>query len=631
MKISNNWLQDYFDTPLPSVEDLSNAITFHAFEIDGTEKIGNDTILDVKVLPDRTHDCLSYRGIAKEVAAIINVPLKADPFSMAPVLAPQTDSVAVSVAEPALCPRYIAAHIKRVTVGPSPAWLVERLASMGQRSINNVVDATNFVMFNLGQPLHAFDAGKMTQVEGKYSIEVRAATEGEKMVALDAKEYTLKSSMLVISDAHTGTPVGIAGVKGGVPAAIDERTVDIIIESANFNGVSVRKTSRALNLRTDASQRFENVISPDLAAYGMRDVVALIQELAGGEVVGFADVYPTPQQTRAVSISASDVNRLHGTGISTEETEAIIRRFSWRYTKENESFAISVPFERLDMNITEDVAADIGRIYGLDHIVAAAPKPLSIPPTVNKRFYYIDRIRAALAGKGFSEVYTSVFTLEGKRQVLNKVDSDTPYLRSDITPALAEALQMNFRNKELLGLADIRLFEIGTVWKEKEEKMMLCLGTLGTKQTPKGSDFLHALFAEFDVKVANVFPEASIVEIDLDTLLSAAPDPLAYQTLPTLGDVRYKPFSRFPVALRDVAVWTPDGTVESAVEKIIKTNAGAYLARLDLFDTFSKEGKTSYAFHLVFQAADKTLSDDDVNPKMDAVYAALKDAGYEIR
>ena len=631
MKISYNWLQSYFDAPLPPVEELSDAITFHAFEIDAVEEIQGDTVLDVKVLPDRTHDCLSYRGVAKEVAAILNVPLKEDPLAVAFALTPATDKVAVSIQEKSLCARYIAGYIRGVKVGPSPSWLAERLASMGQRSINNVVDATNFVMFNLGQPLHAFDAGNLTSKDGVYAIDVRRAKDDEKMVALDLKEYTLPSTTLVISDANSGVPVGIAGIKGGTPAAIADSTEDIIIESANFNGVSVRKTSRALNLRTDASQRFENVIAPELAAYGMQAAVRLIQKLAGGEIVGFTDIYPNPEPRGVIEISAHDVNRLYGTNITTEETEAIINRFGWEYKKSGESFTVSVPFERLDVTLVEDVAADIGRVYGLEHIVSVPPPQAVESAAINKRFYYIDRIRQFLVEKGFSEIYTSVFTLEGKRQVLNKVDSDKPYLRSDIAPALRDALEMNFRNKELLGLFDVRLFEIGTVWKEKGEKVTLCLGTIGTKETPKGSDFLHELFAEFDVKIANVFPESSIVEIDLETLLAAAPDPLSYQTLPTLGGVRYKPFSRFPVALRDVAVWTPEGTEVSAVEKIIKENAGGYVVRLDLFDTFSKEGRTSYAFHLVFQATDKTLSDEEVHPKMDAVYSALKAAGYEIR
>ena len=631
MKISLNWLQTYFEKPLPSVEELSDAITFHAFEIDGAEVIGGDTILDVKVLPNRAHDCLSYRGVAKEVSAILDIPLTNDPLLEAPILAPLTDKVAVSIQEPALCLRYTAGYIRGVKVAPSPAWLVERLASMGQRSINNVVDATNFVMFNLGQPLHAFDAGKLAQKDGVFSIDVRLARAEEKMVALDLKEYTLSSSTLVISDSISGTAVGIAGIKGGTPAAITEETVDIIIESANFDGVSVRKTSRALNLRTDASVRFENILSPELASYGTQAVVSLISELAGGEVVGFTDVYPKAEQEKSIEITALDVNRLHGTSISTDECEGIIKRFGWKYKRAGDTFSVTAPFERLDMHITEDVAEDIGRIYGLEHIRSVHPGAIAITPTINKRFYYIDRIRATLAERGFSEVYTSVFAHEGKREVLNKVDSDTPYLRASLAPAIADALEMNFHNKELLGLSDVRLFEIGTVWNEKDEKIVIALGTKGSKKTPKGSDFLHELFAEFDAKIANVFPESPIVEIDLDTLLSAAPDPLAYQTLPTLGDARYKSFSRFPVILRDVAVWTPAGTSTETVEALIRGKAGSDLVRLELFDSFEKEGKTSYAFHLVFQSYSRTLMEDEINPILDSIYELLREQGFETR
>lgn len=631
MKISLAWLQDYFEKPLPSVAELSDAITFHAFEIDGVEEIQGDQVLDVKVLPDRTHDCLSYRGIAKEVSAILDIPLKSDPLLQTPDLSQTTDTLRVEIHAPEQCMRYIAGRITGVKVGPSPEWLVSRLASMGQRSINNVVDATNFVMFNMGQPLHAFDAGKLSEKDGTYAIEVRMAREGEKIVALDQKEYTLTSTNLLIVDANTDTPVGIAGVKGGVPAAIDEKTTDIIIESANFDGVSVRKTSRALNLRTDASVRFENVISPELAAYGMQDVVRLIQELAGGELVGFMDVYPSPQPLVGVRVSAEDVNRIHGTNITAGEVENILKRFGWNYTADSGAFLVTAPLERLDMTITEDVAADVGRIYGLEHIPSVAPAPLDRPLSINKRFYYVDRIRDYLARQGFSEIYSSVFAAEGNRQVLNKIESDRPFLRASLAPAVTEAATRNFANKELLGLSEVRLFEVGTVWKDGQERTMLALGTLGGKKSPKASEFLTGLLAEFDIKIASEFPQATMVEVDLDELLEHAPDPLAYQTLPTLGDVKYKPFSRYPVILRDVAVWTPAGTVQEAVEKIIADNAGEYLVRTDLFDRFEKEGKLSYAFHLVFQAPDRTLTDEEINPQMAKVYAALGAAGFEIR
>src|SRR6266404_3027324 len=194
MKISKLWLDKFFDAPLPAAEELSNALTFHAFEIDAVDKAGKDDVLDVKVTPNRGHDALSHRGIAKELSAILQIPLAHDPFSSRSNLDIKTDAVTVTIDTP-LCKRYIAGYIKGVKVGPSPKWLQERLEAIGQRSINNVVDATNFVMFNTGQPLHAFDAKKL----GSVNIGVRAAKEGEIMTALDKKEYALKEGMLVIT------------------------------------------------------------------------------------------------------------------------------------------------------------------------------------------------------------------------------------------------------------------------------------------------------------------------------------------------------------------------------------------------------------------------------------------------
>src|SRR3989338_92095 len=303
MKISRNWLQTFFNAPLPDARALSDALTFHAFEIESVE---ND-VLDVKVTPNRGHDCLSHRGIAKEISAILNIPMKSDLLSADPrgVLSsvPRTPlGLEITIGNLALCARYIAGYIRGVKVGPSPDWLRENLEAIGQKSINNIVDAANFVMFNLGQPLHAFDASKLaskseqsTVNSQQFLIHVRNAKKGEKITTLDDKEYALSESMLVIADGNSGKAIGIAGVKGGKTAEVSEATTDIIIESANFDGVSVRKTAQALKLRTDASQRFEQGISPELAGYGMRAVTDLILKVAGGEIIGFVDEYPTPQ------------------------------------------------------------------------------------------------------------------------------------------------------------------------------------------------------------------------------------------------------------------------------------------------------------------------------------------------
>src|SRR3569623_984288 len=294
MKISRNWLQNYFDVKLPTMSELCDAITFHAFEIDGVESKDGDDILDIKITPNRGHDALSHRGIAKEVSAILKMPIKAeiDPmeagFKERFDAVPKTGAVAVTLEEPSLSPRYIAGYIKGVKVGPSPDWLKDSLEAIGQRSINNVVDATNLVMFNLGQPMHAFDAGKLTQKDSTFHIVVRKARAGERLMALDQKEYSLAESTLVIADGNKDEAIGIAGIKGGVPAGITEATTDIILEAANFNGAFTRKASQQLKLRTDASARFEQGLSPELCAYAMQNAAEVIKAISGGELVGYA-------------------------------------------------------------------------------------------------------------------------------------------------------------------------------------------------------------------------------------------------------------------------------------------------------------------------------------------------------
>ena len=304
MKISREWLQTYFEKPLPDVNVLAQALTFHAFEIEGigTPDAGGEwDILDVKVTPNRGHDCLSHRGIAKELSAILNLPLVPHPYGITDVsLEPKTNALKVTIENPQLCPRFTAAYINGVRVGPSPDWLRTALESIGQKSINNVVDATNYVMFNIGQPLHAFDAAKLAEKDGVRALNVRMAEKEEKMFGLDDKEYALAPSMLVIADANRGEAVSIAGIKGGKPTGIDEATTAVVLEAANWDGVTIRKTSQALRLRTDASDRFQQVISPELTVYGLRSAVELIVKLAGGEVVGVVDEYPTPQKKKKV-------------------------------------------------------------------------------------------------------------------------------------------------------------------------------------------------------------------------------------------------------------------------------------------------------------------------------------------
>lgn len=595
MEVSRDWLQGYFERPLPDAQALAEALTFHAFEIESVE---ND-ILDVKVTPNRGHDCLSHRGIAKELSAILNMPLKNDPLRSPISGFTKSRYVQVEIEDPKLCPRYIAGYIKGVKVGPSPEWLRKSLEAVGQKSINNVVDATNYVMFNLGQPLHAFDAGQLSLKDEVYAIRVRSAKKGENMLALDDKEYTLSDSDLVIVDGNTDVPIGIAGVKGGKPAGIGEATKDIIIESANFDGISVRKTSQALKLRTDASTRFEQVISPELAGFGMRAATDLIVKLAGGEIVGFADEYHATQEKREVAVSITKVNGVLGTKLNADDVSAVFKRLDLPFTQQGDSFTVSPPFERLDLVIPEDLIEEVGRIVGYDKVPAVELPAFGKMPEVNKDFLAAERTREELVTKGYSEVYTSVFADTGERAVANKVDSVKPYLRANLADGLKEAFERNTRNKDLLGLKNVKLFEIGTIWRSGAEEIFF--GTID----PGGAR------------------EAELTTYEVVNS--------AYEDLPISQTERYQPFSKYPFIVRDIALWVPADTVADKVLNIIRTHAGELLVRGEQFDEFKKGDKTSYAFRLVFQSFDRTLTDEDANGRMESVYAAVKKEGWEVR
>src|SRR3989344_372414 len=285
MKVSRAWLQRYFDTELPPIEKLADALTFHAFEI---EEILGD-VLDLKVLLDRAGYALSHRGIAKEIGAILSIPLKSDPlreplpkWNSSAVLSVKTDERYVL--------RHIGAYVKGVKVGPSPKWLVDLLDVIGQRSINNIVDASNFIMFDIGQPTHAFDADKIQKRGEEIHIDIREGKTGEKVTVLSGETYYASENMFVIADETSTEALDFAGLKGGQSTAVTEGTKNLFLSAGNYDGELIRKMSQNLGLMTDASQRFQNRPSPELTSYGMRELIALITEVAGGELGGVVDV-----------------------------------------------------------------------------------------------------------------------------------------------------------------------------------------------------------------------------------------------------------------------------------------------------------------------------------------------------
>jgi len=610
MKVSLKWLQTYFDAPLPNAEAIADAYTFHAFEID--EMQGD--MMDVKVLPNRAADCLSHRGLAKELSAILDTPLKTDPLRQ-PI--PMWDIVSptllkVEIEDSKKCVRYMGAVVKSVKIGPSPAWLIEALEAVGQRSINNVVDATNYVMLNVGQPLHAFDANKLTQKEGKYAIGVRGAREDEKIVTLTGEEFILTQNIQLITDANTDRAIALAGIKGGKVAEVTADTTDLIIESANFDGTTTRRAAQSLKLFTDASLRFQNRPSPELAAYGMREVLTLITEIAGGEVVGIVDEYPAPVASLpVVTVSLGKINNILGSDFSCEEVENVFKRLGLDYASSSgpstTTFTVTPPFERTDLVIPEDLVEEVGRIIGYDKVPATELPPLAGVPD-QARFRGIERMKDQLVEQGFIEVSTQSFSKKGDVTLANPLDKNMPALRTSLENNVHEALTRAKLNAPLVlsPKAKLKLFEVGTVF-------------------PKEGEFVELRMTE---RVSEWGESAGTT----DNLSVAKLEDYGKDYTPkrrTLGT--YQPFSLYPFIVRDIALWVPTGTDVGRTTSYIQEQAGELLVRIDQFDTFEKEGRISLAFRLVFQSMERTLTDEEVNGVMMQVSEALKKAGFEVR
>jgi phenylalanyl-tRNA synthetase beta chain len=635
MLVSYTNLNKFFDGKLPSPEAVSNALTFHSWEIDAVEKVGEDTVFDVKVLPDKSAWALSHRGIAKDLSVVLDIPLADDPLLVPAVLEPVTSKITVSI-ETDTCTRYSAGLITGVTVGPSPEWLVASLNALGQRSINNVVDITNYVMFGLGQPLHAFDARKLGGNDS-YSIVVRNAKKGESITTLTGELYNLEESDALIVDGGTNTPIGIAGVKGGKHAEVDNGTIDIVLESANFKPLAVRKTSQRLKLRTDASARYENNVTEELTAFGLRSAVTLLEEIACGTLIGYVDTKSTKKPQTPVSVTLSHINSVLGLKLQPEEVISILKRFGYVYTVDGETVMVTPPFERPDLIIAEDVIEEIGRVYGYDHVSAVTIEPIPLRE-INKNFFYAEKVRDILTSLGFSEVLTSSFREKDEVKIANAFAEDKGYLRSTLHTNIHETLAKNVPNVELLGTNKVRVFEIGTVFRTEGEKRSLALG-VSSKGGVNGKDFNEAraafntLLQELGLKTVEKteYEKEGIIEIDFDALLAHLPVPTTYTPHVHTDEVTYKPFSTYPAMSRDIALWVFEGTNATEVEEVLNTHAGDLRVRTTFVDEFSKEGRTSYAFRLVFQSYEKTLTDIEVNAIMETVYSAVREKGWEVR
>ncbi len=645
MLVSYNWLKEYVGDALPAPEEVADLLTFHAFEIESVEPHGDDTVIDVKILPDRGSDCLSQRGVARELASILGVSLEKDPLVAVPALR-TTEAISITIEDATMCPRFTAGIISGITVGPSPAWLVKRLEALGQRSINNIVDATNYVMYATGQPLHAYDADKFPAVDGVWKFGVRAAKEGEEVSLLaeggkqEDRIVTLKGGELLVVDASTDTPIGLAGVKGGRFAGVDEQTTRIIVEAAHFHPGRTRKTARGLGIVIDASKRFENEPSRNLPPYAQAEIIALITDIAGGTFEGWVDAYPAPVTNPAVTVVPTNVNARLGLTLSIDEIAALLHRVGATVTKnENQTLTCVGPFERTDLTIEENFIEEVGRIYGYQHVESVVP--ITVPlQEYNQRHVYTERIRTALVALGYSEVITSSFRKKDQIRLLSSLASDKEYLRSMLTKNITEVLDKNAPFTDLLGTSDTRVFEIGNVFEKTTDNITehtaLALGVRVKQSGYSGKEdgFIKEAQAAVEAALGVTLAwkvEKGVAEVNLTPVFATLSIPTTYDEVVPSPAVTVRPFSVYPAMSRDIAMWVSEGTDTAEVMSTLRAPASELCVRITHVDSFTKEGRTSLAFRLVFQAMDRTLTDEEVNPLMEAVYAAATAAGWETR
>jgi phenylalanyl-tRNA synthetase beta chain len=719
MKFSYNWLQSFFNRKLPQPKKLADVLSLHSFEVESVKKAGKDFILDIDILPNRAHDCLSHIGAAREIGAILNLTPK---FYRIKVKEEEKENIKnylqVEVRDKKGCLRYTARMIKGIKVGPSPKWIQERLRVCGLRPINNIVDATNYVMLETGQPLHAFDFNKVSGIQNQKSkispsqisernlggqenqneiskfrilkkIIVRRAKEREKIATLDNKTFYLDKDILVIADLEG--PLAIAGIKGGKKAEIDKKTKDIILESANFEMRIIRRARQKLRIATDASLRFEHQLDKNLTKDGLERVCRLIQEIAGGEIISETlDFYPVKVKPEKVKLAKDLASKLLGVKISEKEIINILKRLEFKILKNEKNYLVTeIPTFRQDISTPSDLVEEIGRIYGLDKIPTILPLRKISVPGKNNNIFWENEIKNFLKELGFSEVYNysfvsdrdlSIFGYESDRvlEIDNPISKEFKYLRPSLIPNLLKGAKENFKYFE-----EIRIFELGKVFYTKKTKLKNAVGEramisgLILKKNNDGEDFyrlkgyIDSLLNKLGISdiyydgyevaplssglaVWNIGKSAAIKvggreigflgEVSPAVLKSFGINEqlvlfdIDFEKLAELAleEQEYQPISQYPAAVRDLAVLVPKET--KVVEVLNKINAvgGALIRDIDLFDIYEgeelPEGKKNLAFHIIYQAENRTLSSKEIDRIQNKIIRELeKDPEWEVR
>ncbi|HXI83162.1 MAG TPA: phenylalanine--tRNA ligase subunit beta [Verrucomicrobiae bacterium] len=602
-----------------------------------TEYLGpGDTVFDIEVTPNRP-DWLSVIGIAREVSALTGNALKFPEITVPESGEPVEKLTSVTVDAPDLCPRYAARVIQGVKIGPSPAWLKQILEKVGLRSVNNVVDATNYVLLECGHPLHAFDYKLLSEQR----IVVRRANNGERFVAIDGTQHELTPDMLVIADANRA--VALAGIMGGKESEIREQTTDVLLESAWFLPSSIRKTSKQCGLSSDSSYRFERGADIGQVTWASNRAAQLIQQLAGGQIArGIIDTLAKPIEKRRVRCRYTQVNRLLGIEVPAETVKNIFTGLSLLVVSSDaQSCEVEVPTFRVDLEREVDLIEEVCRIHGVEKIPAKMQPARPVVSGFDAQWNARARIRQILSALGFHEAQNQTLGEQGDLKLQNPLTAEQHALRSSLAPGLLANLRTNVSRHQY----DVRLFEIGRVFAtDGKESLHLALAVTGRREPHSWETGVRdSKLDYYDVKGAleelgetlgvsvvaeiKTISPAQAKKLDLRDAVYVAETELNPLLAVEEAERTFRELPKFPAVVRDMALVVEEGQQHGDVIAAIAKNPNKFLERVELFDIYRGSsiptGKKSMAYSLTFRAPDRTLTDTEINGAHDQLKRSL--------
>lgn len=651
----------------------------------------NDVVLEFELTANRA-DCFSVFGLVREIAAITgNKPhfpeIKVNEDDNTKL----NDIFSVEIADPDLCSRFSTRMLKNVKIGPSPEWMQQRLEGAGIRSINNVVDVTNFVMIELGHPMHAYDYDKIT---GKKLI-ARRAIEGEELHTLDDTSRKAKGEMLVIADSEKAA--GLAGIMGGFETEITDTTTTVVLESADFYGPCIRRTARACGLSSEASGRFERGVDSETTIKALDRAAQLLQEMGACTVCeGIVDVYPNPKQANYVTFTPEQINNHLGTNIAKDVMLNIITSVGFDVTKdENDEITVKVPSWRNDVTCMADISEEIARLHGFDKIKSTLPNGVSMQGTQSAKQTFIDKVKASLSSQGLYETISFALTneetfnklnipqdspLRKAVPIMNPLSDEYPLVRTTLLSSIFDNLARNLARKN----DDVALFEVGSVFfpkalpvTELPDEVVKIAGAITGRRNAQGWNQTNDMVDFYDAKgiieelLANLRVTRYTVEAGTHYAMHPGKTALfkkGRDVIATVGevhpavlsaygitkpvyifeldattvmkymakDLKYKALPKYPATSRDLAMLVDVDVNAADIEKAMTKAAGQNLTQITLFDVYTgkqvEEGKKSLAFSLTFQSNDKTLTDAEIDPAIEKIVAKLqKDFNANLR